>query len=93
VPKAARGEHAAVVEVVDRLRVNSRRQGQRVADEAVLKLGDEVVLPAEALDLPRPKGEGGYGDKGCAEEELAVGAEEVALFIEQGCDGRTHRGG
>lgn len=71
----ARGEHAAVVEVVDRLRVNSRRQGQRVADEAVLKLGDEVVLPAEALDLPRPEGEGSYGDKGCAEEELATDAE------------------
>lgn len=41
------------------------REGEGVADEAVLELGEEVRLPLEALDLPGAEDEGGDGDEGC----------------------------
>ena len=51
--EATGGEHSAVVEVVDGRRVDVRWEWEWLADEAILELGDELRLPAEALDLPR----------------------------------------
>lgn len=62
--QAAGGEDTAVVKVVDGGRIDLRREGQGVADEAVFELGDEVGLPAQALDLPCAEGECCDGDEG-----------------------------
>lgn len=59
----ARGVDAAVVEVGDGGRVDARRQRQRRLDQPVLEARDQVGLPAQALDLPCPEGEGGDGDE------------------------------
>lgn len=67
VAQAAGGDDAAVVKVVDRGRVNVRRQREGVAHETVLKLGNEVRLPPQALDLPGAEGKGCDGDEGCKE--------------------------
>ena len=64
VAEAPRRVHSAVVEVVDGVRVDDGRQGQRVAHETVFAFRDEVVLPFEALDLPRPEEKGRDGDEG-----------------------------
>lgn len=63
--EAAGGGDAAVVEVRDGGGVDARREGEGVADEAVLELGEEVGLPLEALDLPGAEGEGRDWDEGC----------------------------
>lgn len=64
VAEVAAGDDAAVVEVVNRGGVDVRREGEGVADEAVFEFGDELGLPAEALDLPGAEDEGGDGDDG-----------------------------
>lgn len=79
----------AVVEVVDGRGVDGRREREGVADEAVLQLGDEVRLPPEALDLPRPEGEGRDGDEGEEDDARAVafaGADDLRRRVEDGCE-------
>lgn len=71
--EVAGGEHPAEVEVVDGRGVDVRREGERLADEAVLELCDELRLPAKALDLPCAEGEGRDGDEGCESRGLAEG--------------------
>lgn len=60
----ARGVDAAVVEIVDGGRVDGRRQRKGVSNKTVLKLGNELRLPSEALDLPCAQEEGRNGDDG-----------------------------
>lgn len=50
--EAARSVDAAIVKVVNGLGVDGRGQGEGLAEEAVFEFGEEVRLPAEALDLP-----------------------------------------
>ena len=69
--EAPPGDDAAEVEVVDGRRVDARRQGERVADEAVFEFGDELGLPAQALDLPGAEGEGGDGDDCCQSKSIS----------------------
>jgi len=72
--KLSRCDNPPEIKVVNRVRVDVRRQRQRVADEAVFELGDEVALPAQALDLPRAEGESCDGDDGEEDEARAVAA-------------------
>lgn len=62
-PEDARGVDAAVVEFADGRGVDVRWEGEGVTHEPVLELRYEFGLPIEALDLPGPEGEGGYGDE------------------------------
>lgn len=63
VPEATGRVDAAIVKVVNGGRIDGGRQRKRVAHQAVFKLGDELRLPAEPLDLPGAQGEGGDGDQ------------------------------
>lgn len=65
--EAALGADAAVVKLVDGGGVDVRRQRQRLAHQAVLELGHQRRLPAQALDLPGAEGEGSDGDEGWRE--------------------------
>ena len=41
-----------------------RWERERIAHEAVLESGDKLGFPVQALHLPCPEDEGGYGDEG-----------------------------
>ena len=88
VAEAAGGEHSAVVKVVNGRGVDGWREGERLTDEAVLELGDELRLPAEALDLPCAQNEGCDGDEGCQRPWLAGSSRLGKLAARE-----TNRGG
>lgn len=87
--EVARGVDAAVVKVRDGVRVDLGREREGVADEAVFEFGNEVRLPAEALDLPCAEGEGCDGDQGEDDEAWAVAvscADELGGVVDYGVE-------
>lgn len=77
--------HAAVVKLVHDIGVDARRQWERIPHEAVLELGQEVRLPAQAVHLPCPQREGRHGDDGKDDEAgtvLLAGAHESGRVVE-----------
>lgn len=63
--KTARGIHSSVVEVWYDCRVNGRRQGKWISDQAVFESGNKLRLPSKPLHLPAAKTEGREGDDPC----------------------------
>ena len=56
--------HLSVIKVLDHALIDPQWQFQRRECQAVFKARDELGFPAEALHLPAPQDEGGYGDYG-----------------------------
>lgn len=64
-----------------------RRERERIAHEAVLESGDELGFPVQALHLPCPEDEGGYGDEGEDDEARTMSlpcADEVRWMVDDG---------
>lgn len=89
-PKGAPRDDASVVKgLLDGVRVDGGREGQRLADDAVLALGDQLRLPPQAKDLPGAQGEGRHGDQDEDEEAgpvAAAGTDEGGGVVEDGVE-------
>jgi hypothetical protein len=48
--------YSSIIEFVDGVWIDVRRQWKRVPNETVFKFGYELRFPVEALDLPGSKG-------------------------------------
>lgn len=82
-PEVARCGDAAVVEVGDGRGVDMWGEGQGRTDEAVLKLGDQVCLPLEALDLPGAECESGDWNESLREVLVLVSFQKPPGEVEE----------